>query len=310
MAYPIRQAVDAAGDSVRRVIRAFHGSPHDFDSFDASKIGTGQRAQSYGHGLYFAGDEDTARHYRDTLSGQALVDGKPVDRNESAAYMNLAERAARGEDIFSMTADAEKERALLADLVEQMRGRYQADPEGQGVLAGLGYAKNRLDLADEFLEASRRLRQSQIARNPGRMYEVEIGHPEDVFLDWDRPVRAGSQQDNPSMWDAWFRAHALADDPGSPAAWRMPLLKSRGHGEDVWAAMSDVIGPDKAAGELMDMGIPGVRYLDGKSRRAGAGTSNYVIFPGAEDRIRILRKYGLLAPMALPAIDQGESLGN
>jgi hypothetical protein len=30
------------------------------------------------------------------------------------------------------------------------------------------------------------------------------------------------------------------------------------------------------------------------------------MFPGTEDHIRILRKYGLLAPMALPALQEGE----
>jgi hypothetical protein len=49
-------------------IRAFHGSPHRFDRFDMSRIGTGEGAQAYGHGLYFAGNEDVARSYRDTLS--------------------------------------------------------------------------------------------------------------------------------------------------------------------------------------------------------------------------------------------------
>lgn len=33
--------LDELGDAVRSVIRAYHGSPHDFDRFDASKIGTG-----------------------------------------------------------------------------------------------------------------------------------------------------------------------------------------------------------------------------------------------------------------------------
>jgi GNAT superfamily N-acetyltransferase len=31
-------------------IRAYHGSPHDFERFDSSKIGTGEGAQAYGHG--------------------------------------------------------------------------------------------------------------------------------------------------------------------------------------------------------------------------------------------------------------------
>lgn len=47
---------------------AYHGSPHDFDQFDASKIGTGEGAQAYGHGLYLADAEGVAKSYRDALS--------------------------------------------------------------------------------------------------------------------------------------------------------------------------------------------------------------------------------------------------
>ena len=49
-------------------IRAYHGSPHQFDKFDISKIGTGEGAQAYGHGLYFAENEAVARGYRDALT--------------------------------------------------------------------------------------------------------------------------------------------------------------------------------------------------------------------------------------------------
>ena len=32
-------------------IKAYHGSPYDFERFDPAKIGTGEGAQAYGHGL-------------------------------------------------------------------------------------------------------------------------------------------------------------------------------------------------------------------------------------------------------------------
>src|SRR5215469_8900609 len=35
-------------------IHAFHGSPYDFEKFSSANIGTGEGAQAYGHGLYFA----------------------------------------------------------------------------------------------------------------------------------------------------------------------------------------------------------------------------------------------------------------
>ena len=49
-------------------IDAYHGSPHEFEQFDSSKIGTGEGAQAYGHGLYFAEHEPIAKGYRDNLS--------------------------------------------------------------------------------------------------------------------------------------------------------------------------------------------------------------------------------------------------
>lgn len=61
-------AAPAEADALNMGIRAYHGSPHDFDKFDMSKIGTGEGNQAYGHGLYFAGNEGVAEGYRDALS--------------------------------------------------------------------------------------------------------------------------------------------------------------------------------------------------------------------------------------------------
>jgi len=54
-------------------ITAYHGSPHDFDQFDTSKIGTGEGAQAYGHGLYFAEHEPIAQSYRDKFQKTDIV---------------------------------------------------------------------------------------------------------------------------------------------------------------------------------------------------------------------------------------------
>jgi len=51
-----------------RGIRAYHGSPHHFDKFKSSAIGTGEGAQAYGHGLYFSDSEGIAKNYRDNLA--------------------------------------------------------------------------------------------------------------------------------------------------------------------------------------------------------------------------------------------------
>lgn len=49
---------------------AYHGSPHSFDKFDMSKMGTGEGNQAFGNGLYFAQREGTADFYRSELTDQ------------------------------------------------------------------------------------------------------------------------------------------------------------------------------------------------------------------------------------------------
>lgn len=53
-------------------IRAYHGSPYAFDRFDMSKIGTGEGAQAYGHGLYFAGNPEVAATYKLTPNQKTM----------------------------------------------------------------------------------------------------------------------------------------------------------------------------------------------------------------------------------------------
>ncbi len=62
-------------------IIAYHGSPHDFDKFQMDKIGTGEGAQAYGHGLYAADLEKTSDFYKNMLKDEQIIhlDGKPLD---------------------------------------------------------------------------------------------------------------------------------------------------------------------------------------------------------------------------------------
>lgn len=116
-------------------LRLFHGSPHDFDRFSMSKIGTGEGAQAYGHGLYFAENEGVARGYRD-----ALVDARIPALND-----RLRELAREIENISSGyrqwkpgTEEAGKalstEYDALMDARSKMKGRMyevnvNANPE-------------------------------------------------------------------------------------------------------------------------------------------------------------------------------------
>jgi hypothetical protein len=51
-------------------LTAFHGTPHKIlGKFDMNKVGTGEGAQAYGHGMYFAENPAVAKEYQKMLRG-------------------------------------------------------------------------------------------------------------------------------------------------------------------------------------------------------------------------------------------------
>jgi len=57
----------------------YHGSPHIFERFDLSKIGTGEGAQAYGKGMYMAQSPNVAEEYRRSLAGRTDLNQQPSD---------------------------------------------------------------------------------------------------------------------------------------------------------------------------------------------------------------------------------------
>lgn len=245
-------------------IRAFHGSPYDFDRFDASKIGTGEGAQAYGHGLYFAQNPAVAKEYKNSVVA-------------SPSYSSPEEIAADYLFVHGTPQDAMR---VMRDHSKWLI-RHGKLPMYQQALKLLNDGAPITPKEFPHIDA------------PGRMYEVEIGYPEEALLDWDAPLGSQPQAVRDFYGSGGRRGyHGMIDGPGD--------------GDRLWHNRKLSIGPNSAAKELFGYGIPGVRYLDRGSRAAGDGTRNYVIFPGAEDQIRILRKFGLLAPVATGAAMEQE----
>jgi len=279
--------VDKYGDAVRGVIRAYHGSPHNFNRFDASRIGTGEGAQTYGHGLYFAGNEDVAKFYRNNIRS-----GTPEEQD---FIRRLTAEQAR---LFRRKDD------LIAALDEHAR-KYGSPSEGWGDLHdipdtaeakaiqnSLQYLQTDIDDATQSLSAA----WSEIEARPGHMYEVDISVNPDSLLDWDAPLSAQPQP----FRDVLQGLNAVPELPSSipwepvgAQAYKSLVSKLGGRADDVLERSAGQAGV-AAAKRLLDAGVPGIRYLDSGSRAAKGGTRNYVMFPGTEDSIAILRKYGLL----------------
>jgi hypothetical protein len=297
----------------------WHGSPHKFDKFDASKIGTGEGAQAYGHGLYLADSPTVATGYKETLSQRVkdrlTIDGKVVDPD------SMLGRAA--EDVPRIGLQA-----TLQKIDDNIKFNDKYAPDMAEMYRGV-----RAQIAS--------LDPSRVAVKEGQLYKVDL--PDELIakmLDWDKPlsqqapeVRAGLQnmvsdvanspnasranRDLSRAFNPYSRADLLeeisqrygwkiqnntlvkADGSIVPESAIEAQLKMRQRGKvydtagDLYNDLSQVQGNQASiSATLRNNGIPGIRYLDGGSRGAGYGTSNYVVFPGNENMLSILERNG------------------
>ena len=287
---------------VRKVpsMKAFHGSPHDFDEFSLDAIGTGEGAQAYGRGLYFAEAEDVARGYRDDLS-------KPI---VSGAQKRLAKA---GGDVNA---------AILETKAKAKKMRDGGENSYAAIL------EDELRVLDQYKESGK------LAL--GRMYEVDIDATPDEFLDYDVPLSEQSDfiKQNPSIkelikGDAEYNKRY----PSSPIGERhggnvlttvdeSDLASSGIKGiryKDAFSRDSQYeikLSTRKGSYETEPLKY-GTRAeaeraaesYRGKGFEANiekSGTSNYVIF---DDRlISIAKKYGIAIPAAAALLSQETGL--
>lgn len=241
--------------------KVYHGSPHSFDRFDLGKIGTGEGAQAYGHGLYFADNERVAQSYRDALSNPTY-DGQPYDSNDPAHRAGYYIWQLNRGDRQAALAQIDRE---TAEMQQKMVDRPQSARIYQDGLDRHAQLKDHIESGAPVADVSA----------PGHMYEVNVDADPAHFLDWDKPrdqlsspVQAFAQKNTPQAWE------------------------NAADGSSLYHGMAKELGSHAAASEAMaQAGIPGIRYLDGGSRADGSGTSNHVIFDPAT--IDILRKYGI-----------------
>jgi len=157
-------------------ITAYHGSPYDFERFDTSKIGTGEGAQVYGHGLYFAENEPVAKNYRDQLRQEYVyVDGEKMPHpSEETPHTNTLYTFAN--QLYQMGWDADQAVEFAKQHAESLKPDLESDNF---------YKQRKAQHAQEWAEAVEPFKGKKIEwrQDPGHMYEVHIkGHP-DHFLD-------------------------------------------------------------------------------------------------------------------------------
>ena len=138
---------------------AFHASPYAFTSFDASNIGAGEGAQSFGYGIYLAENKKTGLTYKRSVG--------------EAAY---------AKQIF----DLEATRSAL-------KAQLRNDIPRRGVV-GLSTEK-RGEIQQQISNLGKQISEkSAVINRAGNLYSVEI--PDEWLpnmLDWDKPLSGQSQ---------------------------------------------------------------------------------------------------------------------
>jgi hypothetical protein len=212
-------------------IRAYHSSPHDFDRFDLSKIGTGEGAQAYGHGLYFA--ENPA------VSGQGGQYWNQFLRRFEGPEAQAAELLKKGG--FNRAQTAEELQAAIDGLVK-------AHPDNAAMYAPM------LDKWQKQLDVL----QSGKPVGP-RTYEVNINADPAHMLDWDKQL--GQQPEVTRA--ALERLGVKSDRAATGEKIYSDLIDQTGMTRDrVRASQAE------RSAMLNEAGIPGIKYLDGGSRNA------------------------------------------
>ncbi len=295
-----------------KAIEAWHGTPHDFERFDLSKIGTGEGAQVYGHGLYFAENKTVSQGYAEKLA-PVTVEGQPYNPKTNPLHA-LVELSQPGSIVKNRQEYAEMLRGDISDMEASNR---------PGDKKQIEFYKKKLAI----LESAREI--PNFDDNKGQLYKVSINADPTHFLDWDKPL---SEHDS-RIQKIVKKLQAKHDLPFNPE-FNLDSVT----GEQFYQHLKDVLAthkkgaPDKngfykmddgreaASKALAEAGIPGIKYLDQGSRPGPGGmtsagmklekpapTRNFVVF---DDRlVKIIEKNGNPIEALVEAAAETEKLG-
>lgn len=257
---------------------AFHGSPHKFEKFDVSKVGTGQGAQSYGHGLYFAENPEVAKSYSPAFSGRTEHAQKMLQNiaQRRAAGGESPEHLTRTEQYWKDELQAAGKSSMyqvnipdehVAKMLDWDKPLSEQAPEVRKVLIEAGLIADKSKFSDAQIYA----RAKQYFEGPRSMAHVR----EDIGMA--ERVREGYKvfQEGPQAFRKWLEMQPSGSSvvqgmigPGPAAEYMSPA--------QLYSKIAAT--PAEASEKLKQLGIPGIKYLDQGSRQAGQGTRNFVIF--------------------------------
>ena len=246
---------------------------HELGAFDSSKIGTGEGAQAFGHGLYFAERKGTAADYQNILSA----------KNKDSEYQfflesNISEADQKGDyDRLELYEEAMGTNSPqdFRDVVDSYK--YESVDANTRQLAN--------DVADELEAFTKR---DGTKPSFGALYEVKIKARQEEFLELDDVIGDQDQPFVERIFDSNPKLKGLLEDAQD---YYTPVGENA-TGYSVFRVLQETFEPQEYARILNKAGIKGFKYKDAQTRFSPKGaTYNYVVF---DDKIvDIAKKYGV-----------------
>ena len=280
---------------------AWHGSPHDFDTFDLGAIGTGEGNQVHGWGLYFAKDKKVSDLYRRELSLIHDVDKgtlfkvdvpdtkEMIDEQQS---LNILSKETKQNLNAAINALPEQEKEVfINEYTNSPLFNHYAKKE----IDELGSKFEQLDneyrlLKDEYLDKFLKEDLNKITqRNLNRLSEKYNIDLKALKENPDSIKDVKNQLD--TMWFNAFTEYGMASKKYREIYWGKykedfsTLLNDSGiNGRDFYLALSKALGGAKKASEhLNEYGVKGITYVGEQDGRC------YVVFD--DKAIKVIEKY-------------------
>jgi hypothetical protein len=259
-------------------IGAFHGTPHKVDKFSTAKIGTGEGAQAYGWGLYFAENKRVAEDYRNFLSSK---NPNAVSRD----FYNGAELPP-----IAKSWEQQDPQSFAIRSLSDVPAGLSSDRKAEWAVKNVRrvFPNAPLEFEDSVADAAREAKPNALETQKGNFYTVELDVDDADLLDWDKPLSEQSEKvlnalNEIKFWNGETQSFDNARNISSTGGEAYFDLQSRFNNS-----------PKTASDRFLKAGIPGIRYLDGGSRSDGQGTYNYVVFD--ENLIKITEENGNRIP--------------
>ena len=259
-------------------LNVYHGTPHEIKGgFDLAKVGTGEGAQAYGHGMYFAENPAVAQQYQKDISrSQLMKGGDPVRLDQTISgkpltnfYESISTKADRMP--YEKAAVEYEKMSFIEDL---MQGTQFKD------------AIARID-NPSIVTWAKSLESSY--KPAGNLYKADIPDAAiPMMLNWDKPL-----YQQPGILQNIKMLGERQDMPkGFNQALEKALESKHFDGQDLYYELTKIYkNPVDLSKAMEESGFTGIRYLDELSRTSGKGTSNFVVFK--PETVDILERNGV-----------------